>query len=127
MKNTIKLVAVGLLLAGTAAMAGKTVKHSYNTTTNNYGDENYYSTTIVDADITNQRVSGAALASVELDPSRKGFSVGVGGSAYAGTYGGAVGVMYGTTVLGKDVGLNVKGTTAEGGYHQGSVGITVGF
>jgi hypothetical protein len=35
--------------------------------------------------------------------------------------------MYGTEVLGKDVGFNAKAVTAEGGYHTGSVGVTIGF
>jgi len=69
--------------------------------------------TYVSADLTKERVTSSALASVELNPDHKGFSVGLG--------------MYGTTIAGKDVGFNVKAVTAEGGYHTGSVGITVGF
>jgi len=145
MNTTIKLAAVALLLAGTAAMAAnKTVtrnshNHSHNTTTNNYttvgsqgaagvnGSDGKDST----IDLSKLRVSSSAMDSVELNPDHSGFSVGLGASGNGGYYAGAVGVMYGIKIEGdkpvKNIGVNVKAYNGEGGYAGASVGITLGF
>ena len=71
-----------------------------------------------------ERVSMAALSSVELNPDHKGWSAGVGASTNGGMYAGALGVMYG---FDNDTGLNVKAYQAEGGYNGASIGFTIGF
>ena len=69
------------------------------------------------------RSAMAAVAGVELNPDHQGLSIGVGGSSFAGTSAGAVGIMYGVGSWG----FNVKGYNAEGGYNGASVGVTYGF
>jgi len=117
---------VGMMMV--LALAGSAYAGGHKTVNNYYGDE--YNTYV---DVTNTiasdslRVSSTALASVELNPDHEGFSVGVGGTTRGGLTAGAVGAMYGFKVANTDVGINVKGYNAEGGYHGGSVGVTVGF
>ena len=80
--------------------------------------------------LTQTASSNAALGSVELNPDRTGWSVGVGFSNRKGDAAAAVGVMYGVkydTGVVKSVGYNIKAYNAESAYRGATVGFTLGF
>jgi hypothetical protein len=78
-------------------------------------------------DMTRMSAISTALASLELDPTRDGFSMGIaiGVSDFANgddEFGTAVGLMYGLD----DKAINVK-VGQSGSYKSAGVGLTVGF
>lgn len=78
-------------------------------------------------DMTRMSAISTAMASLELDPTRDGFSMGVaiGISDFADgddEFGAAVGLMYGLD----DKAINVK-VGQSGSYKSAGVGLTVGF
>jgi hypothetical protein len=129
------MLMLAIVLLASTAYAGSVIVVDEEPGDYGYGTElidvdDFATTNAIDnarEDMTRMSAISTAMASLELDPTRDGFSMGVavGVSNFADgddEFGAAVGLMYGLD----DKAINVK-VGQSGSYKSAGVGLTVGF